>query len=167
MLHFFATTTPVAPPPVVVPGYLDPSELVAHIRVHNLAIGEPWRDIGIAADLAYIEANDRLVDPAVYVVPVDETGSDRSDMKVIRQEIECTVQVVSVIRHYRIDAGESASASLGPLRLQLRKHIVGFKPGGFNNSLRFRRGRLMRYTDELQVWVDEFVADYHFQKFIN
>lgn len=166
MFFFFAPAPPAAPP-VITPGYLQLSDLIAHITAHNVATGEPWREVGFSADLAYVEANDRVTAPAVYVIPGDEASSDASDMKVIRQIITCSVGVVTVLRNYRIsDRGQAAVDDHGPLRQRLRDHIIGFKPTGFSNTLRHTRGRLIRYTDEFLVYVDEFAADFHFRKLI-
>lgn len=168
MLHHFATTTPAWMPPIVVPGYLDPLPLIEYIRAFNEASGSPWVDVSYAADLAYLEASDRIVAPAVYVVPGEERSRDSSDMKVIRQIITCSVVVVSVVRHYRIsDRGEAALGELGPIRQRVRDHIIGWRPPGFDNSLRHVTGRLMRFTDEFQIWADEFSADFHFQKLVS
>ena len=167
MLFLFTTPLPIAPPVVITPGYLDPNELIAYIRAYNVANGDPWRDAGFAADLAYVEANDRIIDPAVFVVPGPESSRDISDMKVIRQIITCSVRIVTVVRHYRIDSGESAHNTISPLRLLVRNHVIGFRPSGFDNSLRHAGANLRSFTDELQVWVDEFSADFHFQKYIN
>ena len=158
-------------PPVFQPvteGYLQLAGLIAHITAHNLSLGEPWREVGFSADLAYVEANDRVTAPAVYVIPGDEASADASDMKVIRQIINCSVGVVTVLRNYRIsDRGQAAVDDHGPLRQRLRDHIIGFKPAGFSNTLRHTKGRLIRYTDEFLFYVDEFAADFHFRKLIH
>ena len=165
------TRRPPDPPvfqPVITEGYLQLSDLIAHITAHNVATGEPWREVGFSADLAYVEANDRVTAPAVYVIPGDEVSADASDMKVIRQIISCSVGVVTVLRNYRIsDRGQAAVDDHGPLRQRLRDHIIGFKPAGFSNTLRHTKGRLIRYTDEFLVYVDEFAADFHFRKLIH
>lgn len=166
MLFFFAPA-PVEPPVVITPGYLQLDELIAHINAHNEATGQPWREVAFAADLAYVEANDHIVSPAVYVIPGDEESRDASDTKLIRQIITNKVGVVSVVRHYRIsDRGTAGVADLSTLRLKLRNHIIGFKPSGFDNTLRHSRGRLIRYTDEFFVYLDEFSVDFHFRKLI-
>ncbi len=166
MLFLFALP-PLVAPPVITPGYLQLTDLIAHITAHNVAAGEPWREVGFSADLAYVEANDRVVAPAVYVIPGDEASKDASDTKLIRQIITCSVGVVTVMRNYRIsDRGQAAVDDHGPLRQSLRDHIIGFRPDGFQNTLRHTKGRLIRYTDEFLVYVDEFAADFHFRKLI-
>jgi hypothetical protein len=158
-------------PPVPIPiaaGYIKPAEIIAHIEAWNVANNTPWRQIAYAADLAYLEANDRITAPAIYVVPGDEKSRDASDSKVIRQIISCSIQVVSIVRHYRIsDFGQAGNEELAPLRQQVRDHLIGFKPVGFKNTLRHSAGKLVRYTDEFMVYVDEFNVDYSFQKYLS
>lgn len=149
------------------PGWLRMNELIAYITAFNEASASPWLAVGYAADLAQLEANDRIVAPAIYVVPGDEVSTDSSDMKVIRQQTTVGFNVVTVMRHYRIsDRGLAAVDEFMPERLKLRNHIIGFRPTDFDTHLRHRNGKLLRYTDELMVYIDEFSADSYFQKFL-
>lgn len=154
-----------AQPLLFVPGLFDVAGLISHIEAHNAATGNTWRDVGVSADIAYLEANDRLVAPSVWVIPGKEESIDASDMKYIAQITTCTVHVVSIVRNYRVsDFGAANTDTLLGQRLALKKHVLEFKSPGFDTRLRHVRGQPVRYTDELMIYIDDYNADFLFQK---
>lgn len=122
------------------------------------------RQVGGAADLDAALAGAVAV-PAVFVVPLAESGSSNTLVGGLSQRVQQEVGVLQVVANRRDATGQAALADLSALRLAVRQAMVGWVPDPANGErYEYRAGRLIRMDGDGRLWwIDQFVVNTYYR----
>ncbi len=133
---------------------LDP--IVARIKAQVAA----FRKVGIAGDLA-AAARELKQEPAAFVIPVADAASRNTLENGVSQYTRQRFGVVLAVSNLRDASGEKAQTELAPVRDALFAALVAWAPDANRDPCTYAGGRLLRLTDRVLWWQDNFDTAYY------
>ena len=113
-----------------------------------------------AADLDAVLDAGMANPPAVWVMPLAETGDEPYLAGVYAQRTQQSFGVVLVVQNLRGQVGEGNISELAAKRSQIKQALCGKELGG--EIIVFASGRALKFASGQFWWLDEFrlVQDY-------
>lgn len=131
-----------------------PSAIVARLKAECPVL----RDVGGAASLDAVEDQLAAV-PAAYVIPLAERPTEPPTAAQFSQLVDVAVGVVYVVSNASA-SGERDISELVSVRRAAFGALLGWQPEGCLQGLAYAGGRLVRLSDNLLWWQDDFVTNY-------
>lgn len=126
--------------------------LVARLRAEANIL----RDVGGAADLDAIDEQVATV-PSAFVIPLAERPTEPPTAAQFSQLVDAAVGVVFIVSSAA--AGEDLS-ELVIVRRAAFAALLGWAPAGCLQGLAYAGGRLIKLSNNLLYWQDDFVTNY-------
>ena len=115
-----------------------------------------------AADLAAVIDGAIRQTPAVWIVPLTETGGANGLVGALHQQITVPIGVIFAARNVSDSTGDAAITELSALRAKVRASLLNWTPdelpGG--EPFRFSRGGLLSFKNAILWWQDQYVTKY-------
>ena len=120
--------------------------------------------IGGAADLEAID-NDAPPAPSCFLVKMAEQAEDNELIGGFEQTLSVSFSVILAVSNVADAAGGEAMGDLEPLRNQVKAALLNWAPEPeIGEPVRFSGGHLLRFTDGLLWWADEFRVTTYLRK---
>lgn len=131
-----------------------PSVVTARLRAECAVL----RDVGSAAGLDAVEDHLAAV-PAAYVIPLAERPTDPPTAAQFSQLVDVAVGVVYVVSNASA-YGERDISELVAVRRAVFAALLSWVPEGCLQGFAFGGGRLIKLSNNLLWWQDDFVTNY-------
>lgn len=131
-----------------------PSIVVARLKAACAVL----RDVGGAAGLDAVDESLAAV-PAAYAIPLAERPTEPPTAAQFSQLVDAAVGIVFVVTGAAA-AGEDDISELVTVRRAAFAALLGWQPEGCLQGLAFAGGRLVKLSDNLLYWQDDFVTNY-------
>ncbi len=129
------------------------SMLVARLRAEAGIL----RDVGGAADLDAIDEQVATV-PSAFAIPLAERPTEPPTAAQFSQLVDAAVGVVFIVSSAS-PAGEDLS-ELVAVRRAAFTALLGWVPAGCLQGLAYAGGRLIKLSNNLLYWQDDFITNY-------
>ena len=113
------------------------------------------RRVAGAADIAAAEEDLKRM-PAAYVLPLRERAGENYLDNAVSQRVARAFGVLYAVRNLRDARGDAAHVHLEELRTEGRAALLGWEPDDDHEPIEFRGGRLLRLTNPILFWQDEY-----------
>ena len=127
--------------------------LVARLRAEANIL----RDVGGAADLDAIDEQVATV-PSAFAIPLAERPTEPPTAAQFSQLVDAAVGVVFIVSSASA-AGEDISEPVVVRRAAFAA-LLGWTPAGCLQGLAYAGGRLIKLSNNLLYWQDDFVTNY-------
>lgn len=95
--------------------------------------------------------------PAAYVLPASEAaGRSTTGTQVVSQQNRARFAVVVAVTNLRDARGAKAQVDLRTLRIAVMTALLGWTPEASFDPVEFAGGRLLKLTNSVLFWQDEF-----------
>jgi len=153
--------------------FLDLTYIVKRLQVQ---LASSIKLVGEALDIASAEDDLKNVYPAAYILPNRDQPGSNILANVVSQEVTTTFSVLLAVRNLRDATGAKARAELRPLRSDVADTLLGWTPGPYVEATRvftpsedytpceYAGGRLMRVTDTVLWWMDDYRTRFEVRK---
>ena len=113
-----------------------------------------------AADLASASA-DLKQTPSAFVIPVgDRASGNRTGTMVVSQNNVTRFAVILAVQNLRDPRGEKAKSDLRIVRASVCNALHGWQPNTEFDPVEYSQGRLLRMTNQVLLWQDEFATSH-------
>jgi len=137
---------------------LDP--VIARIR---LLAPATFKKVGGAADLG-AALRELKQEPAAFVIPQQDAPQANALSNAVSQLTRQRFGVVIAISNLRDASGEKAQTELAPIREALFNQLIGWAPDADRDPVNYAGGRLLRLSDRVLWWQDNFDTWYYLRK---
>ncbi len=111
-----------------------------------------------AADLAKATA-DLKQTPSAFVIELsDRAGENRTGTMLISQNNTARFAVITATQNLRDSRGQHAKVDLRTIRIDIITALHGWQPDADFDPIEKREGRLMKMTNSVMWWQDEFIT---------
>lgn len=134
-----------------------PDDFVDRLRAE---LGDTFRLIGVAADLAALKENAPLTTPAAYVYVIDEEAGQNTRMNRVLQRVECDVGVMLITKNLSDPKGGAAAGDIEALRKATKRALIGWAPASMQSTgevVELVGGKLIRANGGY-VWFEQVFA---------
>lgn len=112
-------------------------------------------DVAGASDIPSAETELKRY-PSAFVLLVRESAGRNSLTNAVSQRVAQTVGVLLAVRNLRSASGQDARVDLEQLRGEVRTALLNWEPDTDHEPVEFRRGALLKMSDRVLWWLDEF-----------
>lgn len=130
------------------------SMLVARLRAEANIL----RDVGGAADLDAIDEQIATV-PSAFAIPLAERPTEPPTAAQFSQLVDAAIGVVFIVSNVSASGSDDIS-ELVAVRRAAFAALLGWVPAGCLQGLAYAGGRLIKLSNNLLYWQDDFVTNY-------
>lgn len=123
-----------------------------------------FKHVAQAADFA-AAVRDLKRSPSAFVLPLRETAArNKFGANALSQDILQRFGVAIGISNLRDATGANAAEDLAPIRLAVFDALLCWAPDADRSICEFGGGRIMRLSDQVLWWQDEYLTEYELRK---
>lgn len=118
------------------------------------------RQVQGAVELAAAISASNVATPTLFVVPMrDSAGRDQGFTGDVTQQVQSALAIVFVVDNKRDATGAAAINDLEPLRIAVRKQLLGWAPPGMDAPFTTSGGQLIDMASGRVWWGDDYLID--------